>query len=71
MISLKKLQKSFLIALWFALLSFPLLVIKTDPINRTINWRWSNLALLLFSVFALSLFLQIIAEKRTILAIRE
>jgi len=43
MISIKNLKKAILVALWFAFLTFPLLVIKVNPFERTIIWRWHNI----------------------------
>jgi len=43
MISFKDIQKGFLVSLWFAFLTFPLLVIKVNPIERVIVWRWQNM----------------------------
>ncbi len=43
MISLKDIQKGLLVSLWFVFLTFPLLVIKVNPIERVITWRWLNM----------------------------
>jgi branched-chain amino acid transport system permease protein len=43
MISLKDLKNAFLVALWFVFLTFPLMVIKVNPFERTIDWRWQNM----------------------------
>ncbi|HEB70325.1 MAG TPA: high-affinity branched-chain amino acid ABC transporter permease LivM [Desulfobulbus sp.] len=43
MISLKDIQKGLLVSLWFVFLTFPLLVIKVNPIERVITWRWFNM----------------------------
>ncbi|MCF6186391.1 MAG: high-affinity branched-chain amino acid ABC transporter permease LivM [Desulfobulbaceae bacterium] len=43
MISLKDIQKGLLVSLWFVFLTFPLLVIKVNPIERVITWRWYNM----------------------------
>jgi branched-chain amino acid transport system permease protein len=29
-------------SLWFVFLTFPIMVMKADPINQTVLWRWSN-----------------------------
>jgi len=65
MIGIRHIRQSLLHSFWFLLLCFPLLVIKTDPINRSVHWRWGNLALLFVGVFGLSLLLQAVAAKRT------
>jgi len=43
MISLKDIQKGLLVSLWFVFLTFPLMVIKVNPIERVITWRWYNM----------------------------
>ena len=43
MISLKDIKKGLLVSLWFVFLTFPLIVIKVNPIERLIIWRWSNM----------------------------
>ncbi len=37
------LKKALLTALWFAFLTFPLVVIKINPYENTVEWRWLNL----------------------------
>ncbi|PID76547.1 MAG: branched-chain amino acid ABC transporter permease [Deltaproteobacteria bacterium] len=49
-----ELKKSLLAALWFGFLTFPLMVIKVDPIERTVLWRWHNLIYVVIGVFFLS-----------------
>ena len=43
MISLKDIRGAFLVSLWFVFLTFPLMVIKVNPIERIITWRWQNM----------------------------
>ncbi len=50
----KELKRSFLISLWFIFLTFPLMVIKVDPIERVIEWRWWNMAYVALGSFLLS-----------------
>ena len=38
-----EIQKSFLVALWFMFLTFPIMVIKVNTVNDTIDWRWLNM----------------------------
>ena len=37
------LKKAGITALWFAFLTFPLVVIKVHPYENTVDWRWLNL----------------------------
>ncbi len=41
--TLKDLKKAALIALWFVFLTFPIMVIKVNPYERTVDWRWRNM----------------------------
>jgi branched-chain amino acid transport system permease protein len=43
MISLKDIGNGILVALWFMFLTFPLLVIKINPLENTVLWRWGNM----------------------------
>ena len=49
------LKQAILTAVWFAFLTFPLLVIKVDPYERTIVWRWHSLCAVALTAFVLSL----------------
>ncbi|WP_420208903.1 ABC transporter permease subunit [Candidatus Electronema sp. JC] len=52
-------------ALWFAFLTFPLLVIKVNPYERTVVWRWQNLLYVALAAFAGSLLVQAAAAFKT------
>jgi branched-chain amino acid transport system permease protein len=56
MISFEELKKSLLVSLWFVFLTFPIIVIKADPIERTVDWRWENMLFVAIGSFVLSLF---------------
>ena len=40
---MKQVQRSLLLALWFAVLTFPIMVIRVNTITDTIEWRWERL----------------------------
>ncbi len=50
-----KLLKSFFVSLWFAVLTFPIMVIRVNTIEDTVTWRWGNLVMILVGSFVLSL----------------
>ena len=50
----KEIRTSFFISLWFVFLTFPLMVIKVDPIERIIHWRWWNMLYVALATFSLS-----------------
>jgi len=45
------LRKSFLVAIWFVFLTFPIMVIRVNTIENTVVWRWENMAYIAISVF--------------------
>ena len=68
MFSFKELKKGILTSLWFVFLTFPIVVIKADPIERTVSWRWLNsvyMAVGVFGVYFLVRYLQIRKENQT------
>jgi branched-chain amino acid transport system permease protein len=43
MVTKKEIKQSFIIALWFMFLTFPIMVIKVNTIKHIVIFRWSNL----------------------------
>ncbi|MCI5131827.1 MAG: branched-chain amino acid ABC transporter permease, partial [Candidatus Electrothrix sp. EH2] len=37
------LKNAFLVSLWFCFLTFPIMVIKVNPYEETVIWRWQNM----------------------------
>jgi branched-chain amino acid transport system permease protein len=56
MITLQEIKKSFLVSLWFMFLTFPIMVIKVNTIEQTIEWRWWWMAAVGLGAFVLSFF---------------
>ncbi len=48
-------KKAFFIAIWFMFLTFPILVIRVNPIEKLVEWRWKNMALVGCVSFVLAL----------------
>ena len=44
-------KKSFLAAIWFVFLTFPIMVIKVNTIEKTVDWHWENMGYIAVSVF--------------------
>jgi branched-chain amino acid transport system permease protein len=68
MVLIKELKKGFLTSLWFVFLTFPIVVIKVDPIERTVVWRWQNalyMAIGTFCVYLLVRYFQHRKENKT------
>jgi branched-chain amino acid transport system permease protein len=51
----KQVSKSFFVAFWFMLLTFPIVVIRVNTVEHTIVWRWLNVVYVGAASFALSL----------------
>ncbi len=47
-------KKSILVSIWFMFLTFPIMVIRVNTIENTVDWRWENLALIGIGSFVLS-----------------
>jgi len=65
MISFEELKHSFLVSLWFVFLTFPILVIKANPIERTIIWRWENMFFVAIGSFVLSILIRVVNTQKT------
>jgi branched-chain amino acid transport system permease protein len=51
---MNELKKSILVSLWFMFLTFPIMVIRVNTIEKTVIWRWENMALIGIGSFVLS-----------------
>ncbi len=54
MISFEEIKKSFLTALWFMFLTFPIMVIRVNTVENVIEWRWERMLLVGVGSFFLS-----------------
>ncbi len=52
--SLSEYKKSLVIALWFMVLTFPIVVIRVNTIENLVEWRWRNMAFIGIGSFLLS-----------------
>ncbi len=64
MLSFAEIKRSAGVALWFMFLTFPIMVVKVDPIERTIAWRWENLFYVAIGSFVLSLLARVLIRYR-------
>ncbi len=55
MFPVKELKRSVLISLWFVFLTFPIMVIKVNPIERTVDYRWDNMYFVAIGSFVISI----------------
>jgi len=64
MISLKELKKGLLTSLWFVFLTFPIMVIKVDPYERTITWRWHNAIYMAIGTFCIFFLMKFYMQRK-------
>lgn len=61
--SLKEIKKTFFISLWFVFLTFPIMVIKVNSIEKTVIWRWENMLYVGVGIFVVRLFIEFLKEN--------
>ncbi|MBT8353698.1 MAG: branched-chain amino acid ABC transporter permease, partial [Desulfofustis sp.] len=54
MFTLEEIKRSFLVSVWFVFLTFPIMVIRVDSIEKTVQWRWMNVFWVALGTFVLS-----------------
>ena len=54
MLNIEEIKRSALTCLWFMFLTFPIMVIKVNTIEQTVEWRWIRLLLVGVGSFVLS-----------------
>ena len=42
---LQEVKQSVVVAVWFMMLTFPIMVIRVNPIEKVVHWRWANMAI--------------------------
>jgi len=63
---MRDLKQSLFISAWFMLLTFPIIVIRVNTIEKVITWRWKNMLMMGIGVFILSyLWRFLMARKET------
>lgn len=56
--------KGLVVAAWFMFLTFPIMVIKINPLERTIDWRWMNMLYVGVAAFFLSFVWRYLMERK-------
>ncbi len=59
-----EMKKSFLVSLWFMFLTFPIMVIRVNPIEKIIDWRWENMIIVGTGSFFLSFLWRYLLKKK-------
>jgi branched-chain amino acid transport system permease protein len=60
----ENLKRSFLVALWFVFLTFPLMVVKVNTLKNIVEWRWMNMLWVAIGAFFLSILWRWALERR-------
>jgi len=61
---MKNIKQSIYISIWFMLLTFPIMVIRVNTIEKVVQWRWANLAAMGIGAFLLSLLWRFMMERK-------
>lgn len=64
MTTFEEIKKSFLTSLWFMFLTFPIMVIKVNTIERTIEWHWWRMAGVGVGAFGLSFVWRYLMQRK-------
>ncbi len=60
----KEIRKSLIVSVWFMFLTFPLMVVRVNTIENSVEWRWLNLVFVGVGTFALSFVWRRMLEKK-------
>jgi branched-chain amino acid transport system permease protein len=61
---LTEIKKSLLVSIWFMFLTFPIMVIRVNPIEKIVEWRWYNLLIVGTGSFVLSFLWRNLIKRR-------
>lgn len=64
MFTFQEIKRSFLISLWFVFLTFPIMVIRVNSIEKTVHWRWENILYVAIGSFFLSMIFRYFLHRR-------
>lgn len=64
MLKRTEIKKSLGVSLWFMFLTFPLMVIRVNPIENVVEWRWENLVMVGAGSFFLSLLWRYLTKRK-------
>ena len=62
----QQIKKSFFICLWFIVLTFPIVVIRINTIEKAITWRWINMLYIGLGSFLLSFLWQFFLKNKNL-----
>ena len=64
MIKIQEIKKSFFVSIWFMFLTFPIMVIRVNPIEKAVEWRWGNMLVVGIGSFLLSFVWRYMLKKK-------
>lgn len=64
MLNFSELKRSFFISIWFVFLTFPIMVVRVDAFEKTIQWRWMNVVYVMVGSFFLSLLFRYFLQRK-------
>ncbi len=62
--ALTELKKSIVVAVWFMFLTFPIMVIRVNTIEKIIEWRWRNMIFIGVGSFLFSFLWRYLLERK-------
>jgi branched-chain amino acid transport system permease protein len=64
MFTYQELKRSFFISLWFVFLTFPIMVVRVNSIEKTVQWRWMNILYVAVGSFFLSILFRYYLKRK-------
>lgn len=62
--TLQEVKRTAFVSLWFAFLTFPIMVIRVNTITQTITWRWHNMLFIALGTFFGGLLWRLALDRR-------
>ncbi len=64
MLNITEIRKSLVASIWFMFLTFPIMVIRVNPIEKIVEWRWTNLVLVGVGSFIISIIWRYLLKRK-------
>lgn len=62
--SFREIKRSFLVAIWFMFLTFPIMVIRVNTVEKVVVWRWQNMLIVGIVSFLLAFVWRALIRRR-------
>jgi len=66
--TLREIKRSFVVAIWFMFLTFPIMVIRVNTVEKVVVWRWQNMLIVGIGSFLLALVWRALIRRRETLS---